>query len=110
MGNFTYHRQVRTLTSESYEVREADHRLGRIDLHFAAQEVYGTLVLERESDEGQILGIIESIDEDLVLSSEMPRQDFLVSVYHGHDSGFYNDDFLRERMAQAGEGNGVVAP
>jgi len=108
MPSFTYHRQVRTLTSEIYEIRDSARRVGRIDLHFASQEAYGTLILERETDEDGVLEIIESIDEDLVLSSEMPRNDFLVSVYNGRDIGFYNDDFLRERLAQTG-GNGAVS-
>jgi len=105
----TYHRQVRTLTSEIYEIRDGSRRMGRIDLHFASQEVYGTLVLEHEMDEDGVLAIIESIDEDLVLSSEMERQDFLVSVYHGRDAGLYNDDFMRERVAKTGDANGSVS-
>jgi len=109
MAGLTYHRQVRTPTSEVYEIRDGARRMGRIDLHFASQEVYGTLILERDTDEDGVLAIIEGIDEDLVLSSEMPRQDFLVSVYQGRDAGFYNDDFMRERVAQTG-GNGAVSP
>jgi hypothetical protein len=108
MADHSYHRQVRTPYSEVYEIRKADARVGRVDLHYAWQEVYGTLILEHEIDENALLGLIEEIDEDLVLSSEMPRQDFLVSVYHGRDVGLYNDDFLRERVAHEARGNGSV--
>ena len=108
MAGFIYNRQVRTPYSEVYEIRDGERRVGRVDLHFASEEVYGTLILEREHDENGILAIIESLDDDLVLSSEMPRQDFLVSVYHGNDIGFYNDDFMRDRVAQEARGNGAV--
>jgi hypothetical protein len=40
--------------------------------------------------------LIEQIDEDLVLSADMPRDDFLVSVYVGRDVGFYSDDYFTE--------------
>lgn len=103
---FTYHRQVRTPYSEIYEIRTSDTRVGRVDLHYAAQDVYATLILENETDENGVLAIIEDVDENLVLSSEMPRQDLLVSVYNGSDVGLYNDDFLRERVAQEARGNG----
>lgn len=105
--SFTYHRQVRTPYSEIYEIR-SENRVGRVDLHYAAQEVYATLILENETDENGVLALIEDIDENLVLSSEMPRQDLLVSVYAGRDVGLYNDDFLRERVAQEARGNGAA--
>lgn len=107
MAKHTYQRHVRTPYSEVYEVRSGEQRIGRIDLHYASQEVYGTLILEREMEEDELLELIENLDDDLVLSSEMPRQDFLVSVYQGRDVGLYNDDFLRERLAQEGGGNGA---
>jgi hypothetical protein len=99
----TYNRYVRTPYSEGYEIREGDRRLGRIDLHYASQEVYGTLIVEQEMDEDALLELIEQIDDDLVLSAEVPRQDFLVSVYHGRDVGLYNDEFLRERTTHIAE-------
>jgi hypothetical protein len=108
MAQHSFHRQVRTPYSEVYEVRRAPERIGRVDIHYAAEDVYGTLILENEMDEDALLALIEEIDEELVLSSEMPRQDFLVSVYHGQDVGLYNDDFLRERVAQEARGNGSV--
>ena len=86
MSDYTYNRQVRTPYSESYEIRQGELRVGRVELHFAAEDVYGTLVHQHEMDEDRLLALIENLDDDLVLSSEMPRQDFLVSVYHGRDS------------------------
>ncbi|HZT95702.1 MAG TPA: hypothetical protein VFB34_02580 [Chloroflexota bacterium] len=102
MAQYQYDRHVRTPYSEGYEIREGEQRLGHLDLHYASQEVYATLILERELDEDGILELIERIDDDLVLSAEMPREDFLVNVYHGRDVGLYNDDFMRERHSEDG--------
>lgn len=33
---------------------------------------------------------------NLVLSADMPRDDFLVSVYVGRDVGFYSDEYFAE--------------
>ncbi len=103
MPQYRYDRHVRTPYSEGYEITDGTRRVGHIDLHYASQEVYATLVLEDQLDEDELLQLIEQIDDDLVLSAEMPRQDFMVNVYHGRDMGLYNDDFLRERTRAAGE-------
>jgi len=58
--------------------------------------VHGTLILERELEEAEIAKLIEQIDEDLVWSADMARDDFLVSVYVGKDVGFYSDDYFDE--------------
>lgn len=107
MAQYSYDRHVRTPYSEGYEIRDGERRIGHLDLHYASQEVYATLVVEDELTEDALLEIIEQIDDDLVLSAEMPRQDFMVNVYQGRDVGLYNDDFLRER--HAGEAPGADA-
>lgn len=73
-----------------------NNRLGTVDIHFTTTTVHGTLILERELDETDLTKLIEQIDEDLVLSAEMPREDFLVSVYVGKDVGFYSDEYFAE--------------
>jgi len=75
-------------------------RLGTIDIHFTTTAVHGTLILERELEETEVAKLIEQIDEDLVLSADMPRDDFLVSVYVGKDVGFYSDDYFDEENAE----------
>ena len=47
-------------------------------------------------DESDLTKLIEQIDEDLVLSADMPRDDFLVSVYIGKDVGFYSDEYFAD--------------
>lgn len=74
-------------------------RLGTVDIHFTTTSVHGTLILERELEEADLTKLIEQIDEDLVLSADMPRDDFLVSVYVGKDVGFYSDEYFAEESA-----------
>lgn len=73
-----------------------NNRLGTVDIHFTTTAVHGTLILERELEEADLTKLIEQIDEDLVLSADMPRDDFLVSVYVGKDVGFYSDEYFAE--------------
>lgn len=91
-----YHRQSRTSSSEQYQLMDGEQRLGHLDLHFGASEVFGTLVLDRELSEEDTTQLIEQIDEDLVLSSEVARQDFLIRLYVGREVGLYSDDLLRD--------------
>ncbi len=75
---------------------QSNNRLGTVDIHFTTTAVHGTLILERELEEADLTKLIEQIDEDLVLSADMPRDDFLVSVYVGKDVGFYSDEYFAE--------------
>ena len=75
---------------------QTNNRLGTVDIHFTSTAVHGTLILERELEEVELTKLIEQIDEDLVLSADMPRDDFLVSVYVGKDVGFYRDEYFAE--------------
>ncbi|MGH2355946.1 MAG: hypothetical protein ACRDI2_05225 [Chloroflexota bacterium] len=93
----TFERQYRTPHSEGYHILAGDSRLGHLDLHFTRSSVYATLVLETALPEEQVLDLIEKIDESLVLSAEVERDDLLVTVFQGKQSGFYSDDFLDER-------------
>lgn len=84
---------------------QSNNRLGTVDIHFTTTAVHGTLILERELEETDLTKLIEQIDEDLVLSADMPREDFLVSVYIGKDVGFYSDEYFAEED-EAGLGFG----
>ena len=75
---------------------QTNNRLGTVDIHFTTTAVHGTLILERDLEEIELTKLIEQIDEDLVLSADMPRDDFLVSVYVGKDVGFYSDEYFAE--------------
>ncbi len=95
MDDIRFERHFRTPYSESYYIMQgsslqSNNRLGTVDIHFTTTAVHGTLILERELEETDLTKLIEQIDEDLVLSADMPRDDFLVSVYIGRDVGFYS--------------------
>ena len=103
MGEMRFDRLFRTSNSEGYSLMEGDRRVGRIDLHFTTATVYGTLILEIDREEAEIMKMIEEIDNDLVLSAEVPREDFLVTVYRGTELGFYSDDYLEEEHGSASD-------
>jgi len=94
MGELKFEREHRTQTSEAYLLLEEDNRLGRIDLHFANDMVFGTLVIEREMSEQEVQDLIEAIDDELVTSAQVPRDDFVVTVYQGREVGVYSDEYL----------------
>jgi hypothetical protein len=101
MDDIRFERHFRTPYSEGYYIMQGTNlqnssRLGTVDIHFTTTAVHGTLILERELEEADLTKLIEQIDEDLVLSADMPREDFLVSVYVGKDVGFYSDEYFAE--------------
>ena len=101
MDDIRFERHFRTPYSEGYYIMQgnnlqSNNRLGTVDIHFTTSAVHGTLILERELEEADLTKLIEQIDEDLVLSADMPREDFLVSVYVGKDVGFYSDEYFAE--------------
>ena len=105
-----YHRQTRTLTSEQFQVFDVETRLGHLDLHYGQAEVAATLVLDEEISEEEIARLIEQIDEELVVTSDLPRdrEDLLVRVYVGREIGFYSEDLLRDNLDPADvDGNGA---
>src|SRR5438309_4155242 len=101
MDDIRFERHFSTPYSESYYIiqgtsLQTNYRLGTVDIHFTTTAVHVTLILKRELDESDLTKLIEQIDEDLVLSADMPRDDFLVSVYIGKDVGFYSDEYFAE--------------
>jgi hypothetical protein len=94
MGLYTFQRQFRTPSSEGYEIRENGQRIGRVDLHFGMENVYATIVLEIELEESEVAQVIEEIDDNLVVTAGVKREDLNVWVYQGQEVGFYTDEFL----------------
>ena len=105
MDELRFERQYRTPNSEGYLMFSAGDRLGRLDVHFTSSVVYGTLVIERELEEEDILDVIEQADDELVMTADVARDDFIVSVYHGHDVGTYSDDYFEDEDEDEHEDN-----
>ena len=87
-----YDRLCRTAYSEAYLLSEGEEPLGRVDLHFGAAVVHAVLLVERDLDDAAVHDLIERIDGDLVWTADRPRDDFLVTVYRGHEVGMYSDE------------------
>ncbi len=105
-----YHRQSRTPSSEQYQLMSGDERIGYLDLHFGHAEVYGTLVLESETPDSEVEELIEQIDEDLVLSSDVAREDFFVRVFVGREITLFSDELLHDEFPDTAEENGDLEP
>ncbi len=97
MDDVRFDRQFRTPHSEGYHMMTGTTRVGTLDLHFTSTTVHCTLVLEQELPRDDLAKLIEQVDEDLVLSADTPRDDFLVSVYLGKEVGFFNDSFRADQ-------------
>ena len=94
MNDPRFERLCRTPSSEVYRISDDGRPVGRVDLHFAAEVVYGTLALSEPLAEEDVLELIELIDEDLVLASEVAREDLIMTVYRGEEVGTYSDEDL----------------
>ncbi len=93
LDNLRFDRRLRTASSEGYYIIADKTRLGLIDLHFAPASVQCTMILEHELERTQLARLIDQIDEDLVLSADIPRDNFVVTVYTGREVGLFSDDF-----------------
>lgn len=98
MSGYTFERESRTLTSESYIVELDDEEVGRIDLHFSPSVAYATLcVVDRLTDE-DVKELISEADERLVLTNDPFREDFVITVWRGRETGVFSDeDFDKHR-------------
>lgn len=98
MPEVTFERQYRTAYSEGYLLLDGEDRMGRAELHYTPSVVYCTLVVEREMEEEDLLDLIQQIDDEVVASASVPREDFVVTAYQGRDLGVYEDEFLDEDL------------
>jgi hypothetical protein len=86
-----YDRVCRTAQSEAYLLSEGDMPFGRVDLHFGTSVVHGVLIVERDLSDEDLHGLVQRIDDDLVWTADLPREDFLVTVYRGSEVGVISD-------------------
>lgn len=105
MANFTFERDCRTTYSEAYSIFEDDRPVGRIDLHFTSTVVHGTLSVVDALTEENIHELIETVDDDIVMTADAPRQDFIVTVYQGRNLGTFSDEDFEEETEENGDGH-----
>lgn len=101
MAEFDFEREVRTPYSEAYTILEEDRPVGRIDIHFTYNIVHVTLAVDESLTQESIQEIIDAIDEDLVDAVGISREELIIHVFQGRETGVFTDnDFDR------GDGNG----
>jgi hypothetical protein len=98
-----YDRVCRTSQSEAYLLSEGDVPFGRVDLHFGASVVHGVLIVERTMTDEDLHALVRRIDDDLVWTADVPREDFLVTVYRGSEVGVISDEIDDEESEAEGD-------
>ena len=93
MTDYRFERECRTPYSEAYVIAVGEEQIvGRVDLHFTSTIVNATLCVGENLIAEEIRELINIIDEELVLSSDVAREDFIVNVYQGREAGIFSDE------------------
>ena len=100
MADYYFERDCRTPYSESFAILDDEQSIGRIDLHFAGNLVHGTLTVPERFTQEDIQELIETIDEELLDSVGVTREEFVVHVFQGREVGVFSDNDF------GGDGNG----
>ena len=98
MAGFYFQREARTPNSECYTVLEDDNNVGRLDIHYANPVVHATLSIDESLTTDRIQDLIDAVDEELLNSVGITRQEFIIHVHQGRDLGVFS--------ARDFEGNG----
>lgn len=105
MADYHFERECRTAGSEAYTILEGDAPIARIDLHFTPSVAHGTLNVSESVTQEGIQDIIETVDQELVMTADVSCEDFVVVVYQGREIGtFSSQDFEDEGEGQEDEG------
>ena len=90
MGDFYFERECRTPYSECYTVLEDDDTIGRVDIHYTSTVIHATLNVSESMTTESIQDLIDTIDEDLLDSVGIMRQEIVVHVHQGRDIGVFS--------------------
>ncbi len=94
MADYQFERDCRTPYSECYSiVDDEQHSIGRVDLHYAGSVVHGTLCVPESFTQEGIQELIEAIDDELLDSVGVARDEFIVHVFQGREAGVFSDDY-----------------
>ena len=92
MADLRFERECRTPFSEVYLVAAGEQQIGRVDVHFTPSIVYATVCVKQNLTQETIDDLIDIIDEELVMSADVARDDFIVTVYQGREVGVFSDE------------------
>ena len=90
MSGFYFEREVRTENSECYTILEDEQPIGRVDLHFSPVVVHATLCVAESLTRERIQDLVEVVDDELVNSIGISREEFIVHVHQGNDLGVFS--------------------
>ncbi len=90
MAQFFFEREARTSQSECYTVMTEESAVGRVDIHFADTVVHATLNVAESITTEEIQDLIDIIDEQLMDSVGITRQEVIVHVHQGRDLGVFS--------------------
>lgn len=96
MPDFDFEREVRTPYSEAYTILEDDRPVGRIDIHFTFDVIHVTLAVDESVTQEGIQELIDTIDEDLVDAIGINREELVIHVFQGRETGVFSDDSFGE--------------
>jgi hypothetical protein len=90
---YRFEREARTPYSEVFIIEDEEgNEVGRVDIHFTPSVTYATLCVRDGTDEEAVQDLISQIDERLVMTTDPYREDFVVTVWKGHEAGVYSDE------------------
>ena len=90
MANYEFERECRTPHSECYTIVEDDNTVGRVDIHFAGTVIHATLNIAESLTTEAIQDLIDTMDEELMDSVGVTRQEVIVHVHQGRDLGVFS--------------------
>ena len=90
MSNFYFERECRTPQSECYTVLQEENPLGRVDIHYAQNIIHATLSVAESLTNDEIQDLVDTIDEELLDSVGITRQEVIVHVHQGRDLGVFS--------------------
>jgi hypothetical protein len=96
MADFRFERECRTPFSEAYLIADGEEQVGRVDIHYTPSIVYATLCVSENLTTDDIQDLIDAIDEELIMSADVARDDFIVTVYQGREVGVFSDEEFAE--------------
>jgi TATA-binding protein-associated factor Taf7 len=98
---YHFEREARTPYSEIFVIEnEAGEDAGRVDLHFTPSVTYATLCLTEGFSEEDIQELIAQIDERLVMTTDPYREDLVVTVWTGRETGVYSDEDMDDEEGE----------
>jgi hypothetical protein len=90
---YRFEREARTPYSEVFVIENDEGtEIGRVDIHLTPSVAYATLCVAESMTEDDIQDLIAQIDERVVMTADPYREDFVVTVWAGRESGVYSDE------------------